>query len=193
MLTIPILVLYMDAADNDKWIVIDGLQRLNNIRHFVLQKDTESKRMADRECVLRFLAFVFLRPELYPKGDLDVFLHKAMDVGNRLSPQKTNEYEARFCRAMNVAHRIFRDKAFRKYYGKKPSHPPISRPLFDTVSVNIDSLTHEQQEVLVQRRSEVNKKMAMLFREDKDFDEAIYQGSASGSKRLRYHEILSEE
>ena len=177
MLNVPIPAFYMDAIDDDKWIVIDGLQRLNTILHFVIKKDMKLKqlsimkdyegykfdelpgemqrriketdvvvyqiregtpeavryeifnrvntggtplrpqeirhalhpgpfldflarlanskefklatgeisqvRMGDRECVLRFMAFTFLRPEFYLKDDFNLFLHKAMDVGNR--------------------------------------------------------------------------------------------------------------
>lgn len=281
MLNIPIPAFYMDAVNDDKWIVIDGLQRLNTILNFVIKKETRlkhlrimkefegykfdqlpsemqrriretdvviyeiregtpeavryeifnrintggtplssqeirhalhpgrfleflarlarsqefrtaisdgisSNRMADRECVLRFMAFTFLPPELYGKDDFNFFLHKAMDIGNRLSPQKMDEYEKRFYRAMETTHRIFKEKAFRKYYRKTKNRPPISRSLFDAVSVNLDRLTEEQQEALVQRKKNVNEKMVRLFEEDKEFDNAISQGSSSGARYLRY-------
>ena len=281
MLNIPIPAFYMDATDDDKWIVIDGLQRLNTVQNFVIKKilklkclnimkeyedckfddlpsemqrriqetdvviyqikkgtpeavryeifnrintggtplspqeirhalhpgpfllfleklagsqefltatrgSISSRRMGDRECVLRFMAFSFMPPKDYIKNDFNLFLHKAMDVGNRLSLQKMAEYEARFYRAMDVAYRIFQDRAFRKYYINMQNRPPISKSLFESISINIDSLTHEQQEILVQRRREVNARMEMLFEKDKDFEAAILQGSASGAKRIRY-------
>ena len=37
MLNIPIPAFYTDAVNDDKWIVIDGLQRLNTILHFVIK------------------------------------------------------------------------------------------------------------------------------------------------------------
>lgn len=37
MLNIPIPAFYIDAVDDEKWIVIDGLQRLNTIYRFVIK------------------------------------------------------------------------------------------------------------------------------------------------------------
>jgi uncharacterized protein with ParB-like and HNH nuclease domain len=38
LIRIPIPAFYMDATDEDKWLVIDGLQRLSTLRCFVLEK-----------------------------------------------------------------------------------------------------------------------------------------------------------
>ena len=103
-----------------------------------------------------------------------------------MSDRKMKEYEQRFYRAMEVAYRVFGDRAFRKCTRGMAHRPPISKTLFDTISVNIDGLTREQQEVLVQRSSKVNEKLESLFEKDKDFDTAIAQGAASGVKRLHY-------
>ena len=103
---------------------------------------------------------------------------------------------------MNVAYKIFGNKAFRKYYGRKQSRPTISKPLFDIIAVNIDSLTYEEQDILVQKSLEVNRGMERLFKNDDEFDEAIRQGSSSSASRLRYRfsavkdmfrEVLDEE
>src|SRR5262249_4455946 len=47
------------------------------------------KRMANREVVLRFLAFRLTPPEQYIRGDLDAFLRQAMRLINDLPPQRT--------------------------------------------------------------------------------------------------------
>jgi hypothetical protein len=38
LIRIPLPAFYMDATDDDKWVVIDGLQRLNTLRRFVITK-----------------------------------------------------------------------------------------------------------------------------------------------------------
>lgn len=39
LIRIPLPAFYMDASDEDKWLVVDGLQRLTTIRRFVIKKD----------------------------------------------------------------------------------------------------------------------------------------------------------
>lgn len=44
LIRIPLPVFYFDATDESKWLVVDGLQRLSTIRHFMVNKDP-SERM----------------------------------------------------------------------------------------------------------------------------------------------------
>ena len=39
LIRIPLPAFYMDATDDDKWIVVDGLQRLTALRRFIITKD----------------------------------------------------------------------------------------------------------------------------------------------------------
>ncbi len=288
MLNIPIPVFYVDATDDDKWVVIDGLQRLNTINLFVVEgkltlkglelmpqynsytfsmlpqdlqrcitetdviiyqirrgtppsvrydifsrintggtqlspqeirhalnpgrilsflerlagsKHDESgrsdegkefsaavcegvspERMSDQECVLRFLAFTFAPPENYRTRDFDMFLNNAMEVGNHLSEQKLQEYAALFRRTMEVSRKVFGDKAFRKIKLDSNRRSPVNKALFEAVSVNISRLTHEQQEVLIRRRSLVIDSMTNLMADGTDFDSSIFVGTSSWKK-----------
>jgi len=38
LIRFPLPAFYFDGSDNNKWLVVDGLQRLSSIRHFVLDK-----------------------------------------------------------------------------------------------------------------------------------------------------------
>ena len=62
--------------------------------------------MDDQECVLRFIAFNFLPPKLYRSHDFDLFLNKAMEIGNKLSEHKKEELSERFLRAMEVSRKV---------------------------------------------------------------------------------------
>lgn len=44
LIRIPLPVFYFDATDETKWLVVDGLQRLSTIRHFMVGED-DSKRL----------------------------------------------------------------------------------------------------------------------------------------------------
>lgn len=39
LIRFPLPAFYFDGSDNNKWLVVDGLQRLSSIRHFVLDKE----------------------------------------------------------------------------------------------------------------------------------------------------------
>ena len=39
MLRIPVPAFYFDATNDEKWLVVDGLQRLTAIRRFVIAQD----------------------------------------------------------------------------------------------------------------------------------------------------------
>jgi hypothetical protein len=44
LIRIPLPAFYMDATDEEEWLVVDGLQRLSTLRDFVIEKD-ETKRL----------------------------------------------------------------------------------------------------------------------------------------------------
>ena len=208
LLRIPIPMFYMAADEEDKWQVVDGLQRLDTLRDFILDKElhlrgleylneyencsydtlprpmqrridetqlschiiqpgtppevmfnvfkrintggkplspqeirhalnpgraryrinnlakdqtfleatnnsVSSKRMADRECVLRFVAFR-LQPLQAYKGNLDAFLVNAMRSLNTMSEAQLASLSDDFRRAMELAAAVFGTEAFRK-------------------------------------------------------------------------------
>ena len=39
LIKIPLPAFYVDATNDDKWLVVDGLQRLNAVRRFVISQD----------------------------------------------------------------------------------------------------------------------------------------------------------
>ena len=102
------------------------------------------KRMTDRECVLRYLAFKLCNPEEYsPSDDLDTFLNDRMQQINKIGKKDLEAIEKLrfdFKRAMIVAQRIFGHQAFRKYFPKESRRMPVSKALFEVWSVNLDRL-----------------------------------------------------
>lgn len=100
----------------------DFLKRLAHSSSFQAATDggVNDMRMAAQELVLRFIAFYFAYNyktfELdYHKSDLELFLDRAFDQLNAMNDQKLVEIEKAFNRAMNNAHELFGEYAFRKY------------------------------------------------------------------------------
>ena len=290
LLRIPLPAFYIDASDEDKWLVIDGLQRLTTINSFMSSKDlslrdlefwqeyndatfddlprslqrrleetqlmlylvqkgtphqvkynifkrintggmplsgqeirhalnqgvatrlleelakseefqsavdgsVSPKRMADRECVLRFLAFKLCSPNDYSsRGDLDTFLNDRMQQINRLGKENHDNLELLrhdFRRAMVAARRIFDNQAFRKYFPHESRRSPVSKALFEVWSVNLAKLDDGQLELLVARRCQLMKKFAKLM-DDIEFMNAISY-STGDSRRVLYRFKMIEE
>src|SRR5690606_41732290 len=71
-------------------------------------------RMADREMVLRFLAFRMTSPHAYKPGDFDAFLAEAMHQVNRLDSAEENRLRAEITTAMLAADGGVGPHAFRE-------------------------------------------------------------------------------
>lgn len=135
------------------------------------------KRMADRECVLRFLAFRSLGEAEYG-GRLDDFLMKAMRFLNN-RPELHVSLKDDFRRAMSLAADIFGREAFRK-----PNRPgyarwrsPVNKPLFESLSVALAEVPEDHNEVLRSRKEKVVEALSQLMKEDAEFLESILVGT----------------
>lgn len=133
-------------------------------------------RMDDRDLINRFLAFYLLDYNTAYEGELDNFLNEGMGVLYTCNPEKLLEIKTRFCTAMNLAYEIFEKDSFRKRYKLSDNRNPISKAVFDTLSVNLATLTEVEQSVLIQRKEEFKTGMLALFN-DKEFNTAISSGT----------------
>jgi hypothetical protein len=281
LIRIPLPAFYMDATNEDNWLVVDGLQRLSTLRDFVIKnsmrlqdlefltqfhgsrykdlprnyqrrieetqvtvyliekgtpaevkfnifkrintgglplssqeirhalnqgpatsylkrlassaeflKATDSgvsdKRMAARECVLRFLAFTMTAPETYKAGDFDAFLSEAMASLNRMSDAERNDLGNRFIRAVRASHEIFGDAAFRK--PKRRFKSPVNKALFEVCTVTMDSQRDTNLDLLKSVRQEALQNVEDLMKSDTEFLNAISQGTGDVAKvRLRFN------
>ncbi len=156
-------------------------------------------RMADRECILRFLAFVekdaSLRQAPYAMRDytdytgrdeLDTFLNEQMrqlNVMGQREPQRLDEIRKRFERAMTASQAIFGDRAFRKPTdtGRRS---PISKALFEVWAVNLDRCTDAQLETLARQSATLENKFFKLM-DDTEFVIAISY-STGDVRRVKY-------
>ena len=153
--------------------VRDYLKELAKSREFLKAtcESIKSTRMADRECVLRFLAFYIDQWEQYTKSDLDGYLGHAMQKINKMGFSKRKEYAEDFKKAMQVASDIFEENAFRNVTGGR--RRPISRALFETWSVQLARCNPKQIESLVAQRDTIQACFRQLLMEDSEFEGSI--------------------
>lgn len=291
LIRIPLPAFYMDATNDEKWLVVDGLQRLTTLKRFMVDKSLKLQgleflkqfngktfdelprnyqrriaetqvtvyliekgtpdevkfnifkrintgglplsaqeirhalnqgeatkllarladsnefrqavdngikddRMADRECVLRYLAFTMSSYTKFDK-DFDSFLNKAMEELNSMSNQEREGLEYHFIRAMRSAKEIFGKDAFRKRYRENGPRQPINKPLFESWSVNFNQLSDAQLVALIARKDALRRRFIDLMNNpDRKFNEAISLATGDPKKvRLRFkaiEEIIEE-
>jgi hypothetical protein len=285
ILRIPIPSFYLDATCPDRWIVVDGLQRLSTIKRFVvdeslqlqglefltdydgkkfsdlprnfkrnieesditmyliketttdvvkftlfkrintggqplnsqeirhalnqgpvtdfLRKMAESKefleataggvaakRMDDRECVTRFLAFRLFSPDGYNRDDFDDFLNKTMVKVNALNESEREALGDAFLGAMRTSTGIFGNDAFRKRYDRRSERSTVNKALFEAWSVNLAGLSDKETALLMERKEQLKERFIALMKEDKDFEGSVSQSTGSVARvKCRFAKI----
>ena len=155
--------------------VRDYLKTLAESAEFIKATDRSIKpiRMADRECVLRFLAFYIHSPENYTTNDLNLFLRNTMQKINKMSHEERDACSAAFKKAMRAASDIFGAHAFRKRTRKDNRRRPISKALFEVWSAQLARCSPDQIRVLVERCEDVQRRFMELIAKDDEFERAI--------------------
>ncbi|MET8180356.1 DUF262 domain-containing protein [Streptomyces sp. NPDC005336] len=148
-------------------------------------ESVSNERMADREMVLRFLAFRMIATSEHGQRDFDQFLVDSMHRINRLDDASRDWLALEFRKAMKCAADLFGEHAFRKWRGGK-GKSPINKALFETVAVNLAALDDHGREALVALRDRVLEGFFELMK-DWDFDRAISVATGDPKKvRTRF-------
>lgn len=121
----------------------DFLAMLAGCDEFTTATDgsVSDQRMGARELALRFSAFILTPYQHYSEGNLDGFLNEAMKRLNHLEENERNILYARFKIAMDRAHALFGNDAFRKRFSPNASRTPINRALFEAWSVPLSDIS----------------------------------------------------
>ena len=156
--------------------VRDYLKGLAQSDEFLRATDSSirSKRMADRECILRFLAFHMDPWSNYTTSteDLHTYLTNAMKKISDLKQQERDQFAADFKKAMDAGFRIFGRGTFRRR-SDEHSRSPVNKALLETWGVVLANCSPEQIEILVNNQDAIKKASAHLMNEDSDFMNAI--------------------
>lgn len=134
----------------------------------------ESKRMQDRDFVNRFITF-FIGYQDY-MGDLDMFLNDKMGELNKMTSEQRDDIRVSFDKAMKCCYEIFKNDAFRKKYSVTDKRKPISKSVYDTLSVNTAWLSDEEQLMLLKNAEAFKTGMIRLFNDER-FNFSISTGT----------------
>lgn len=133
------------------------------------------RRMADRECVLRFIAFYCQDLAVYG-GHLDAFLVSAMKRLNSMDDSDKEELHQAFRRAMHLATVLFGNRAFRKPASRSGQRSVVNKPLFESLAVALAQIPKVSHDVLRKRRDVINRRYNELM-EDRLFHDSISIGT----------------
>ncbi|WP_129630821.1 DUF262 domain-containing protein [Candidatus Oscillochloris fontis] len=158
----------------------------------VTGRSINARRMDDRECVLRFLAFTLERYDRFgntndPKAprNLDSLLNRTMEILNQHSDSRNQSLDHLFKESLRKAELLFGELAFRKidrdafdrrhlsetgqYQWAGGKRNPISKALFEIWTVLL--IPYSQEQVSMQRNAIIEGFLALL--NDESFLKAI--------------------
>jgi len=149
-------------------VAADFIRKLSKLEEFKKATDYKisPKRQEDRDFVNRFVAFYLLGYDENYEGELDNFLNDAMGQLDGVGKAKRTEIEYAFSQSMKTCYNIFGNDCFRKRYYVGDSRKPISKSVYDTISVNVGWLDDNQRTTLVNSKENFKKKLIALFNED---------------------------
>jgi hypothetical protein len=153
-------------------------------------------RMADRECVLRFLAFYIDPWDNYSVHDLDGYLGNTMKQINEMGQSERDRLADDFTKSMRASHAIFAEKSFRKYYHNSDRRRPVNRALFEVWSVGLARCSDDEIESLIANREKVLDRFMETLSDDLDFQSAISYSTGDSSrvkKRFQTIDLLIRE
>lgn len=149
-----------------------------------------SARLADQECVLRFLAFHVTPYGDYKSGDLDRFLAARMHQLNGIDGKALKKLRADFQRALGAAHKIFGAQAFRKLSAPEAPPAPVNKGLFEAWTVALAKLEPAELDKLVGLKEPLNKAFMSLLSNSVSFVDSISYATGDPKKvKVRFQEI----
>lgn len=139
----------------------------------------ESRRMADRELVLRALAFMLSGRQYYRKhNELDSFLLNAMGLMNELPESRLSELSNEFLSGLTKVHAVFGNYSFRKFWEINGRRGPINKALFEVWVSCVGPYSEEQ---LVDNELEIKTGFINMLAGDERFLKSISSSTGSPS------------
>ncbi|HIT41631.1 MAG TPA: DUF262 domain-containing protein [Candidatus Caccovicinus merdipullorum] len=170
--------LLQELAENDTFVkATDG--------------DISSKRMQDREIVLRYLALRYLGVEVYKEGNVDNYLNKAMKFINDQTDEFIDECKKTYFSALECMFSVFGKYAFRRISKIRPSDKkPFNTALFESWMNGVSLLNGKEQERLIKNKEQLKE----LYIEELDKKSSFYNDIGSGKYRslIRRNETIKK-
>ena len=177
-------------------LIRDYLEELSESKEFLEATcgTIKTKRMADRDCVLRFLAFHIDGWENYATNDIDGYLTNAMKRINKMTEQERDSIAADFKKAMRAAADIFSEDAFRKLDQDQGGcrRGRINKALFGAWAVGLARRPRKEINRLIRNRARVRESFMALLKDDREFEKAISYSTGTPTRVRKQFQAIDD-
>jgi hypothetical protein len=165
------------------------LQELSSCEYLLKTMGNQSKRMKDKELILRFFAFYNMNFAGFTKN-MTSFLDAMNMRLERLTKLELEEYREIFYRAIQRCYDLFGYDAFEKKTSIAGSCVTKNSSLFEVWMVAMAKVSQEQFDVLLANKEMVKNKHQKMIEEDNEYVNSItYSTQKIGHFRYRHEAV----
>lgn len=167
------------------------LKELANMESFKIATDysINSKRMQDLDFINRFIAFFIGYTEY--SGNLNLFLFEKMREINMMSSNQIDYIRTSFDKSMKCCYQIFKEDTFRIKYEVTDRRRPVSKSVFDTLSVNVALLNDNERDLLLNRAEVFRNEIIGLFNNEEFKTSITFRTTQKYNVFLRFYMVKS--
>lgn len=150
----------------------------------------QSRRMQDRELILRYFVYICLDPMKLERETLEKRLNDTMEWLNTHSDEKIVRFKKIFFQSLEIMESIWEDRPFRKPGAHKSKRKPkLNKPLFEAWMVTLSYLNSKDKELLIAKKDKLKIKFNELETDDY-FMNSVFQGTGKPDQvKKRFIEI----
>lgn len=175
-------------ALNQKGKGVDFLKNICEDKIFKKVVAISSKRMADRELALRFIAFKLTVGIPFKFHDMGNFLDDAMDRLDNINDEvKLQNIKGEFFNSLEFSEKVLGENhRFSRSIGFEEKTKTLNRSLFDVITVCFSEI--EDKELFLHKKEVFLEKFRMLLQDEQgEFSKSITEGTSSkGAVETRF-------
>jgi hypothetical protein len=153
------------------------LKDLSENQDFCKLVPIQSNRMSNCELVLRHIAYIIQGKSIY-KSSMVRYLDDGMELLGQCGENELRAYKEGFNRSMSLAWTLFNEHAFKKSFIESTRIKVVNKPLFESLSVALSSLSDKEANRLISNKLIFIDSFKALMR-NSNFSNAISKSTAN--------------
>lgn len=166
-------------------IFLSSITETDYFKKYVM---ASSKRMLDKELILRFVSFRLKDFNLY-RAPMIKHLNDTMEALGNLDQQNLDTLREDFENAVMLSWELFGEDAYRKSLGHKERKKLINRALFEVVTTVFSELTRKERECLRAKKEKSVQKFIELLNEDVFYNAITISTTYPDNIILRFNRV----
>ncbi len=180
-------------ALNQKGMGVKFLRKISENDIFKNVVGISSKRMLDRELVLKFIAFKLTNYKEFNFNNMGEFLDKAMEKLDSINDENIlNEFKNEFLNTLEFSEKVLGENhRFSRYIANIGTTKTLNRSLYDVIIVCFSEIENKDK-FLTNKELFLNKFLKLLKDEKGEFSKAITEGTSGKSAIETRFEIMDK-